>query len=150
MGVKRNMILGKGFNWYFKIIQTTFLIVASWVVFSGLIGRIPLIGWAFVLISTPITWLLRLGGAGYVGYQTVKKYQGTNLQALVSGGIFGAGIGIASMIVSLLKTLLSIRVGAMFFGTFALVMVVISEAVTGLVVGFIGGIIAGSKNEEKK
>jgi len=144
------MILGKDFNWYFKIIQTALLITAGWIIFSGFIGKIPLIGWAFSLMILPITWLLKLGGAGYVGYQTVKKYQGTSLQALASGGLFGAGIGLASMVVSLLRIMLRPRLAGLFFGTFGLVAVIFSEAVTGLVLGFIGGIIAGSPSGEKK
>ena len=144
------MILGKEFNWYLKIIQTTFLIVGGWVIFFGFIGKIPLVGWAFNLMILPVTWLLKLGGAGYVGYQTVKKHKGTTLQALVSGGIFGTLIGLFSMIISLSKILLRPSLLGLFLGTFDLLSVIFSEALTGLVFGFTGGILAGSPAEKKK
>lgn len=142
------MILGKDLNWYFKIIQSVLLIVAGWVIFTGLMGKIPLIGWFFSLMVLPITWILKLGGALYVGYQTVKKYQGTMMQALVSGGLIGAGVGLASMAISLLKMMFKLRIATMVFGTYGLFMAIISETITGLVLGVIGGILAGSP--EKK
>jgi hypothetical protein len=147
------VILEKEFNWYFKIVQKTFFLVGGWIIFTGLIGRFPFLGWLFGLFVLPITWLLKVGGAGYVGYKTVKKYQGTSLQALVSGGIFGGGIGLASMAASLLKMMLGLNFAKMFLGTFALVMVIFSEAISGLIFGLIGGILAGSPAkpaEEKK
>lgn len=143
------MILGKNFSWYFKIIQNVLLIAASWIIISSFIIKIPIIGWVFALMTLPITWLLKLGGAGYVGYQTVKKYQGTNLQSLVSGAIFGAGVGLTSMVMALLKMILKANAVGVFFSTFSLIIVVFGEAITGLVVGFIGGLLAGSSGEKK-
>lgn len=144
------MILGKDLNWYFRIIKTTLLIVAAWVIFTGFAGRIPLIGWAFNLLVLPLTWILKLGGAGFVGYKTVKKYKGTLVQALVSGGLFGVGLALASMALSILKMFLRPTAVRMFWGTFGLVAVIFSEAVTGLLFGLIGGVIAGSPQKSKK
>lgn len=146
------MILNKDFNWYLKIVKPAILIVGGWIIFIGLVGRIPVIGWVFGLISLPLTWILRIGGAGYVGYQTVKKFQGTTLQALVSGGIFGAGIGLASVLLFALRMIFRLNLANLFFGPMLLISTILNEAITGLVVSFIGGIIAGSpaKTEKKK
>lgn len=128
-------------------------VVGGWIIFTSLMERIPFLGWLFGLLVLPLTWILKAGGAGYVGYQTVKKYQGTSLQALVSGGIFGGGIGLASMAASIIKMMLRLNFARVFLGTFALATVIFSEAVSGLIFGLIGGILAGSpekKLEDKK
>lgn len=132
--------------------------------FSALIGKVPLIGQKLPLMVLLINWILKWGGAFYVGYQTVKKHQGTSLQASVSGGIFGAGIGVASIIVSLKKIILSSTLPGMsgrkfwfltvIFSEALMIIIIFFETLRGLFLGLIGGIVAedkiGKKNKTMK
>lgn len=142
------MILGKDLNWYLKIIKTPFIVVAAWIIFIGLAGKVPFLGWLFSLFVSPFTWVLKVGSGIYVGYQTVKKYKGELTQSLVSGGLFGLGIGLVSMLMTtIMRMILKPTVGRMFWGAFGLGVVIISEMTTGLILGILGGFLAGTAKD---
>ena len=144
------MIFEKDFNWYFSFVKKPILVVGGWIILFGLLSKIPLIGWIFILISLPITWLLKFAGAGYVGFITVKKQKGTNLQALASGGIFGIGIGLASALLNLFIIYLRPNLLSFVSNSVGFLTTILVEAITGMIIAFIGSIIAGNSSEGKK
>lgn len=138
------MILGKDLSYYIKIIQTPLLVVGGWLIFISMIGVIPFLGWFVALVSLPLNWLLKLGASFYVGYKTVKTNRQL-LEGLVSGGLFGIGVGIASIFVSLFRLTIHPTLGRAVLGIFGLVFILVGEVIFGSIVAFIGGVIAGGK-----
>lgn len=143
------MIFGQKYSWYLKIIEKNLLIVAGIIVATDLFSLLPLIGWIFSLTTLMAIKLVKLGGAGISGYQTVKKQQGSNLQASISGGFFGFGIGLTILLTNLLKTVFRPNLTNLVFSGFWSILILSSETVTGLILGFIGGVLVYNNCKNK-
>lgn len=138
------MIFGRSLSWYFTFVRQPLIIAAAALLIIEASYRIPSFTWFSLTLATPVSWLVRLGGAGYIGYliggDTKKIYP-----SVVGGILFGIPMGILYFIFSALRRLT--LAGPNFYGIFGgfdVFFAVISEAIVCAFFAGIGAVLAGA------
>ncbi len=144
MEKEKEFIGGWSFKKYWNVFQKPLVIVGAIGIVFGLVGLIPLIGWAFRPLASTVLYLGGIAITAYAGYMVMKKYKGDLTQALVCGGIAGFFIGVIKSILYFLGALMSFSVGGILIGLGMTAFYIIGSLVGGLVIGVLAGVIAKS------
>ena len=139
------MIFERTIRWYISFITQPFFVAAAILLLIEASYRIPSMTWFSLTLATPLSWLVRLGGAGYVGYSIGRDTK--HVYAAATGGaLFGIPMGILYFIFSALRRLT--LAGPNFYGIFGgfdVFFAVISEAIICAFFAAVGAVLAGAQ-----
>lgn len=145
---EKEFIGGWSFKKYWNVFQKPLVIVGAIGIVFGLVGLIPLIGWAFRPLASAVLFIGGIAITAYAGYMVMKKYKGDLTQALVCGGIAGFFIGAIKGVLYFLGALISFSVVGILFGLGVAAFCIIGSLIGGLVIGVLAGVIAKSFVDE--
>jgi len=142
-------LAGKQLNWYWNIAKMPVLIVVGWAGIVWLLGLIPIIGGTFILMDLFVGWLLSIGAAIFVGYNGVKKFNATLVQALIAGAVGGILAGAGKAVFDVIGMLTSGSLAGTLGGLFGLIWIPLGEATLWLVVAVVVAALLGAGKGQK-
>ena len=160
-------IAGKDLKDYIKIITLPLCIIIVAAIIQGVVdilgkigGLLPpplnlvtiftgIVGWIISLVMLAVFIVV----SGWVGWNTVKKYSGTLINAFIAGMMFGFAAGLIDAVVNtvlnIISLLLNINPLGMAFGLVTIILLLIAMPILGLIIAgicaAIGGLLAGGK-----
>jgi hypothetical protein len=96
----------KDFNYYWGIVSVPFYILLGWLLL-GLILSLVHMDTYRLIFNNWATFVLGIAFFGFIGWTTVKDHKGEVKHAAWAGAIFGAFLGLAGAVVSILMLNLS-------------------------------------------
>lgn len=132
-------------SWYIRFIRGPFIVISVFLFSLELVSRLPQFTRFTLTLSTPLIWLVKAGGAFYVGYRIGEKEKKV-MQSALGGGILGVGIGIISISISIFRRLTFLK-PVLFgvFGGFDVFFVALSEIISAATFAAVGSVIAGGR-----